>query len=85
MDLTADSLSDPARRQEMEIKESFARFILDRKLERVLRAQYEAGESVDPATTLRPANPDTFLLISAGVDGRYGTADDVVNFPLSVE
>jgi len=30
--------------------------------------------------TLRPMNPDTFVLISAGKDGRYGTGDDIANF-----
>ncbi len=34
---------------------------------------------------LRPVNADSFLLISAGVDGRYGTNDDITNFPLAVE
>ena len=33
----------------------------------------------------QPHNPDTFLLISAGVDGRYGTVDDVTNYPLLTE
>jgi prepilin-type N-terminal cleavage/methylation domain-containing protein len=28
---------------------------------------------------VRPANPDTFILISAGSDGLYGTEDDVTN------
>ena len=28
----------------------------------------------------RPHNPDTFILISAGFDGLYGTEDDVANF-----
>ncbi len=31
-------------------------------------------------TTPRPVNPDTYLLISAGVDGIYGSEDDVVNW-----
>jgi len=28
----------------------------------------------------RPYNADTFILHSAGLDGLYGTADDVFNF-----
>ncbi len=28
----------------------------------------------------KPVNPDTYLLISAGVDGIYGTSDDINNF-----
>lgn len=36
---------------------------------------------IDPKATIRyPYNPDTYLLISAGVDGLYGTADDITNF-----
>ncbi len=36
----------------------------------------------DKTVTARPTpvNKDTFLLISAGPDGRYGTADDIANF-----
>lgn len=32
------------------------------------------------SSTARPYKPDSFLLISAGPDGEYGTADDVANF-----
>ena len=31
---------------------------------------------------IRPYNYDTFVLLSAGPDQRYGTADDVANFPV---
>ncbi len=31
-------------------------------------------------TTPRPYNPDTYILISAGGDGIYGTKDDIYNF-----
>jgi len=31
-------------------------------------------------TASRPFNADKFILISAGYDGEYGTADDVCNF-----
>ncbi len=31
-------------------------------------------------TALRPCRAETFILISAGFDGEYGTADDICNF-----
>ncbi|HAL44374.1 MAG: hypothetical protein A2Y12_15785 [Planctomycetes bacterium GWF2_42_9] len=33
----------------------------------------------------RPVRPDTFLLISAGFDGLYGTSDDICNFEPNIE
>jgi hypothetical protein len=27
-----------------------------------------------------PARPDSYLLVTAGQDGRYGTGDDITNF-----
>ena len=40
------------------------------------------GYIQDPKVTARPwpYRPDSYILISAGVDGRYGTADDICNF-----
>jgi prepilin-type N-terminal cleavage/methylation domain-containing protein len=35
---------------------------------------------IDPTTCGRPVRPDSFLLISAGSDGLYGTKDDICNF-----
>ncbi|MDX2197651.1 MAG: type II secretion system protein [Phycisphaerae bacterium] len=37
---------------------------------------------VDPKITAKaqPFNPDSYLLVSPGVDGLYGTADDIANF-----
>jgi type II secretory pathway pseudopilin PulG len=32
------------------------------------------------ANPVRPYNPDTYILISAGPDGYYGTADDIHNY-----
>ncbi len=32
------------------------------------------------ARTIRPVNPDTFILVSPGDDGLYGTEDDIKNF-----
>ena len=46
----------------------FARYIHDHKSE-------DAAAGV-----VRAVNPDTYLLISAGRDGIYGTADDINNF-----
>ena len=36
-------------------------------------------------TLLRPYKSDMFILLSAGWDGEYGTADDVYNFPWKYE
>jgi len=33
-----------------------------------------------PITSGRPHRPDSFILISAGYDGQYGTSDDITNF-----
>jgi type II secretory pathway pseudopilin PulG len=33
-----------------------------------------------PNNVIRPFNEDTYLLISAGSDGEYGTSDDICNF-----
>lgn len=70
-ELAAADVVDDANR------ETFARYIVDRKVYSALKTQ----PSPSPATPLRPVNADTYLLISAGVDGRYGTADDVSNLP----
>jgi competence protein ComGC len=34
-----------------------------------------------PILTGRPHRPDSFILLSAGFDGEYGTSDDITNFP----
>ena len=31
----------------------------------------------------RPYNEDSYILLSAGPDGRYGTGDDIANFPIN--
>lgn len=68
-ELTALGLIDPNNR------ETFARYIVGRKI----------YASLGPTTTenapLRPVNADSYLLITAGPDGRYGTNDDVSNLP----
>ena len=58
-----------------ENKDTFARYIMDRQLFEAL------GANPQDSAPLRPVNPDKYLLISAGPDGRYGTNDDVTNMP----
>jgi len=58
-----------------ENRETFARYIMDRK------AYQSARQDTSPNLPLRPVNADTYLLISAGPDGLYGTNDDVTNMP----
>ncbi len=62
---------------------NFARFIMDRSQLQQFADTIDEGKTVDPATPLRPVNPDTYLLMSPGADGIWGTRDDVTNFPLS--
>jgi len=74
-DLTAPELiqvdADPTQSN----TNTFAHYIVDRKLLKTFTSQ------TSKKTKLRPVNPDSFLLISAGVDGRYGTSDDPSNLP----
>lgn len=60
---------------------TFAHYILDRKIARDA-ADQDVGNR---QSALRPVNSKTFLLISAGPDGRYGTKDDVSNLPAVTE
>lgn len=41
---------------------------------------YKNTQSEQIRTTMRPFRADTFILISAGWDAEYGTADDICNF-----
>lgn len=41
---------------------------------------YELITARQDSNFYKPQNPDTFLLISAGYDGIYGTKDDLTNF-----
>lgn len=41
---------------------------------------YEMTRNKKVKTKAAPCNADSFILISAGLDGLYGTKDDVVNF-----
>jgi len=54
------------------LPETFGAFIMDRNVFEA-RRQGKRGK-------VWPHNADTFILISAGRDGRYGTGDDVTNF-----
>lgn len=53
---------------------TFAYYILDRQA-------LEAQQTITVNTSMRPVNHDTFLLITAGPDGRFGTPDDITNMP----
>lgn len=74
-ELTADQITKP------ENKESFAHYIVDRKIYANLESLEEQKKTIDPKTPLRPVNAESYLLISPGVDGKYGTRDDVSNIP----
>lgn len=54
---------------------TFAHYIIDRKL----LSTFNNGTFA--TTPMKPVNAETYLLISAGVDGRFGTTDDVSNLP----
>ncbi len=41
---------------------------------------YKAITNTKITTTPRPHNEDSYILLSAGWDGLYGTSDDVYNF-----
>lgn len=80
--LTAETISDPTT---PEVRNTFAWFVLDKKQEREFRDKRQEGKTIEAKTPLRASNPDQYLLISPGVDGLYGTLDDITNFPLSVD
>lgn len=68
---------DAAQIMDVGNRETFARYILDLNYYKSLLSR-GVPLAADP---LRSVNPDSYLLISAGVDGLYGTTDDVTNFP----
>ncbi|MDD5459627.1 MAG: type II secretion system protein [Phycisphaerae bacterium] len=41
---------------------------------------YFIADPLTSISTKMPYNPDSYILISAGMDGEYGTADDITNF-----
>lgn len=64
-----------------ENRETFARYLMDRKVYSNLRQQESSPAGINQKAPLRPVNPDSYILVSPGVDGRYGTSDDVSNLP----
>lgn len=70
---TAEDLIKP----EPEFRNTFARYIIDRNI----WTQMQQPGFVKATTPLRSVNADSFLLISAGPDGLFGTNDDVSNLP----
>lgn len=78
-DLSADSV---ARGTTDDERKTFARYIIDRKIYADMAKQQQA---IPANTGLRPVNHDSFLLISAGVDGLFGSPDDVSNMPAFLE
>jgi len=63
---------DPRDRTRLPPPETFAAFFMDRS---VFESRRKGKQG-----KVWPHNADTFILISAGRDGRYGTSDDVANF-----
>ena len=41
---------------------------------------YEETQNTKITTSVRPHRPDSYILLSAGFDGEYGTPDDIYNF-----
>ena len=53
-------------------------------LNRVKRYAFTVKQNVqisDSTGVLRSSRSDSYILISAGWDGEYGTRDDIANFP----
>ncbi|HEY3242390.1 MAG TPA: prepilin-type N-terminal cleavage/methylation domain-containing protein [Phycisphaerae bacterium] len=71
----ADALyaTDAVDTNNAKFKDTFTRYIWDKKGHNVL-----AALNVQPLNL--PVRPDSYLLISAGPDAIFGTADDVVNW-----
>jgi prepilin-type N-terminal cleavage/methylation domain-containing protein len=46
---------------------------------------YITDPTATTSTRTRPFKPDSFLLISAGPDGLYGTTDDICNFEPNIQ
>lgn len=67
--------TNPADFQEVENTYTFPNYILN-------KAVYEStrDESIPSSGSLVPYRPDSFLLITPGPDGVYGSEDDVTNF-----
>lgn len=61
---------------------TFARWIIDRNVYKDLSLKESSDRQNAP---LRPVHHDTFILLSPGVDGKYGTNDDISNIPQFIE
>ncbi len=61
---------------------TFARWIVDRNILKDLELKEPGDRRVSP---LRPVRHETYILISPGVDGKYGTNDDISNIPNFIE
>lgn len=48
-----------------------------------IEAIYNPNASNLDKGLIRPYRPDSYLLISAGPDGLYGTADDIANYDVN--
>lgn len=66
--LTADLI------EQTDNHDTFAHYIND-------HAALEANKDITATTPMRPARADSYILITAGTDGLYGTVDDVSNLP----
>ena len=75
-DLTSDQVT---QLNEDDQRKTFARYVIDRKLFSDMSSK--PSGTVPANAPLRPVNHDSLLLISAGVDGLYGSPDDVSNLP----
>ena len=64
------------------VANTFARWIIDRNVYKDLSLKPAADRQAAP---LRPVHQDSFILLSPGVDGKYGTTDDISNIPPFIE
>jgi prepilin-type N-terminal cleavage/methylation domain-containing protein len=64
-----------------QLKDNMKRHRLGLDIENFYRFDFDGGVR-DPKITARPwpYRPDSYILISAGADGEYGTKDDIRNF-----
>lgn len=60
------------------LNDQFFKFILDEQTALIPGTDPPGYDTSLP--TVRPHNKDSFILINAGVDGRFGTPDDITNF-----
>jgi len=64
------------------VQNTFARWIVDRNILKDLSLKDSADRKITP---LRPVRQESYILISPGVDGKYGTNDDISNIPDFIE